>query len=110
MTGTERARLIRHLADRLAENAEALAAIETMDNGKLLREMRGQLTSLPEWYSYFAGAADKIQGETIPSDKPNFFVYTRREPWPLAIRDLAFDPDAQVARTQFFHERGRFGD
>jgi acyl-CoA reductase-like NAD-dependent aldehyde dehydrogenase len=81
MTGTERALLIRRLADRLAENAEALAAIETMDDGKLLREMRRQLTSLPEWYSYFAGAADKIQGETIPSDKPNFFVYTRREPW-----------------------------
>jgi aldehyde dehydrogenase (NAD+) len=42
--------------------------------------MGGQLKALPEWYYYFAGAADKVQGETIPSDKPNFFVYTRREP------------------------------
>ena len=80
MTGTEKARLLRSLADLLAENAEDIAVVESTDNGKLLREMSGQLKALPEWYYYFAGAADKIQGETIPSDKPNFFVYTRREP------------------------------
>jgi (Z)-2-((N-methylformamido)methylene)-5-hydroxybutyrolactone dehydrogenase len=80
MTGTQRARLIRRLADLLAENADRIAQVESTDNGKLLREMGGQLKALPEWYYYFAGAADKIQGETIPSDKPNFFVYTRREP------------------------------
>src|SRR5215203_6554443 len=80
MTGTERARLIRRLADLLAENAEDIAQVESTDNGKLLREMGGQLKALPEWYYYFAGAADKIEGATIPSDKPNFFVYTRREP------------------------------
>ncbi len=80
MTGTERARLMRRLAAVLAKNAERLATVESTDNGKLIREMQGQLKSLPEWYYYFAGAADKIEGETIPSDKPNFFVYTRREP------------------------------
>jgi aldehyde dehydrogenase (NAD+) len=80
MTGTERGRLLRRFADLLAENAERIALVESTDNGKLLREMGGQLKALPEWYYYFAGAADKIQGETIPSDKPNFFVYTRREP------------------------------
>ena len=80
MTGTERARLMRRFAELLAENAESLAVVESTDNGKLLREMGAQLKALPEWYYYFAGAADKIQGETIPSDKPNFFVYTRREP------------------------------
>jgi len=80
MTGTQRGRLIRRFADLLAENAEDIAVVESTDNGKLLREMGGQLKALPEWYYYFAGAADKIQGETIPSDKPNFFVYTRREP------------------------------
>jgi acyl-CoA reductase-like NAD-dependent aldehyde dehydrogenase len=80
MTGTERARLMRRLADLLAENAQELATVESTDNGKLLREMGSQLGALAEWYYYFAGAADKIQGENIPSDKPNFFVYTRREP------------------------------
>ena len=80
MTGTERARLLRRLAELIAENAEGIARVESTDNGKLLREMGGQMKALPEWYYYFAGAADKIHGETIPSDKPNFLVYTRREP------------------------------
>jgi (Z)-2-((N-methylformamido)methylene)-5-hydroxybutyrolactone dehydrogenase len=80
MTGTERARLMRRLAELIADRAEDLARIESTDNGKLLREMGGQMAALPEWYFYFAGAADKLHGDTIPSDKPNFFVYTRREP------------------------------
>jgi (Z)-2-((N-methylformamido)methylene)-5-hydroxybutyrolactone dehydrogenase len=80
MTGTERARLMRRLAELIAENADDLAIVESTDNGKLIREMGGQLNALPEWYYYFAGAADKIQGETIPSHNPSFFVYTRREP------------------------------
>src|SRR5215218_3243802 len=50
MTGTERARLMRNLADLIAENAESLAVVESTDNGKLLREMSGQLGALPEWY------------------------------------------------------------
>ena len=79
-TGTERARLLRRLAELIAEHADRIAVVETTDNGKLLREMGGQLNALPEWYLYFAGAADKIGGETIPADKPNFFIYTRREP------------------------------
>lgn len=80
LTGVERARLMRRLADLLAERAEQIAVVETTDNGKLLREMSGQLKALPEWYYYFAGAADKIHGQTIPSDKPNFLIYTCHEP------------------------------
>jgi acyl-CoA reductase-like NAD-dependent aldehyde dehydrogenase len=80
MTGTERARLLRCLADLIPASAERIAVIETVDNGKLIREMRGQLEALAEYYLYFAGVADKIHGETIPNDKPNYFVYTRREP------------------------------
>jgi acyl-CoA reductase-like NAD-dependent aldehyde dehydrogenase len=80
MTGTERARVMRRLAELIADNAEALARVESTDNGKLLREMSGQLGTVPDWYYYFAGAADKLQGDTIPSDKPNLFAYTRKEP------------------------------
>src|SRR5258708_35940472 len=99
MTGTERARLMRRLAALLDENAERLATIESTDNGKLIREMGGQLKALSEWYYYFAGAADKLEGETIPMDKPNFFVYTRRErvrvaevitPWNSLLLLLSF--------------------
>lgn len=79
-TGFYRADLLRRLADVLADNAERLARLEVQDTGKLFREVGGVIAYLPEWYRYFSGLADKLEGKTIPSDKPNFFVYTRREP------------------------------
>src|ERR1700734_3852457 len=69
LTGFGRARLMRRRAELIAR-----------DTGKLLREMRGQLGSIPDWFYYFSGLADKLEGSTIPADKPNFLVYTRREP------------------------------
>ncbi|MDT2005320.1 aldehyde dehydrogenase [Rhodococcus opacus] len=79
-TGAERARLMRTLADLLERDAAALGAIETTDNGKLLREMAAQMAYLPQWYRYYAGIAETLGGDTLPSDRPNFFIYTRREP------------------------------
>src|ERR1700748_3604306 len=80
LTGFGRAALMRRLADLIARDADRLAEIETRDTGKLLREMRGQLGTIPQWFYYFSGLADKIEGTTIPGDKPNFLVYPRREP------------------------------
>src|ERR1700729_1147827 len=80
LTGFGRARLMRKLGDLIARDADRLAEIETRDTGKLLREMRGQLGSIPDWFYYFSGLADKLEGSTIPADRPNFLVYTRREP------------------------------
>jgi acyl-CoA reductase-like NAD-dependent aldehyde dehydrogenase len=80
LTGFERAEHMRRLATIIARDAEPLAIAESTDNGKLLREMRGQLDYLPAWLNYFAGVADKLEGEVIPSDRKNFLVYTRHEP------------------------------
>ncbi|MAZ02182.1 MAG: carnitine dehydratase [Sneathiella sp.] len=80
MTAMERARLLRKLGDIIARDAEELARCECRDNGKLYREMLGQWQYLPEWFYYYAGMGDKLQGSTIPSDRPNFFIYTRHEP------------------------------
>jgi acyl-CoA reductase-like NAD-dependent aldehyde dehydrogenase len=80
LSGFGRARLMRRLGDILTRDADQLAEVETRDTGKLLREMRGQLATIPDWFYYFAGLADKLEGTTIPSDKSNFLVYTRREP------------------------------
>jgi acyl-CoA reductase-like NAD-dependent aldehyde dehydrogenase len=80
MTYTQRGKLLHRLGELIAERAEELATYETMDNGKLIREMRGQLQYLPEFYYYYAGLADKIHGETYPIDKPNMFVFSLREP------------------------------
>jgi aldehyde dehydrogenase (NAD+) len=79
-TGTERARLMRRLAELIASNAERIAVVESTDNGKLIREMEGQLRGLADYYHYFAGAADKVGGDTIPADRPDVLIYTLREP------------------------------
>ena len=79
-TGFERARHMRRLADILERDAAELAELETADNGKLLRETSVQAAALPEWLRYFAGVADKLQGEVIPPQNPDFLIYTRHEP------------------------------
>jgi (Z)-2-((N-methylformamido)methylene)-5-hydroxybutyrolactone dehydrogenase len=79
-TATERGKLMVRLADLVAENSERLAEIEVRDNGKLLAEMRGQLNYHPEWWRYFGGLADKVQGAVMPIDKPDVMAFTRHEP------------------------------
>ncbi|MCO5091004.1 aldehyde dehydrogenase [Bosea sp. (in: a-proteobacteria)] len=80
LTASARGKLLVRLADLIAENAERLAAIETRDNGKLISEMSAQLRYIPEWYRYFGGLADKIEGAVLPIDKAGMFAFTRREP------------------------------
>jgi (Z)-2-((N-methylformamido)methylene)-5-hydroxybutyrolactone dehydrogenase len=80
LTATQRGKLLHRLGDLIGRDAGHLARLETRDNGKLLREMSGQMAALPDWYYYYAGLADKIQGSVIPSDKPNYLVYTLNEP------------------------------
>ncbi|PEG37379.1 carnitine dehydratase [Mycolicibacterium agri] len=80
MSGRDRRKMMLRIADVISARAEELALIETYDNGKLLREMRGQLDGLPDWYEFYAGLADKVRGATVPLSKPNFFGYTLKEP------------------------------
>jgi (Z)-2-((N-methylformamido)methylene)-5-hydroxybutyrolactone dehydrogenase len=80
LTASQRGELLVRLADRIAANAERLAAIEVRDNGKLISEMLGQMRYLPQWYRYFGGLADKIEGAVLPSDKPDVLNFTRHEP------------------------------
>ena len=77
---TQRGHLLRRFADLLSEEAEALAALEVRDNGKLIAEMSAQTKYLTQWYYYYAGLADKIEGSVIPIDKPGHFNYTKWEP------------------------------
>ena len=80
ITASARGKLMRRLGDLVAENAQRLAEIEVRDNGKLMSEMLGQLRYHPEWWYYFAGLADKVEGSTIPIDKPDHFAFTTHEP------------------------------
>ncbi|WP_290689041.1 MULTISPECIES: aldehyde dehydrogenase [unclassified Haematobacter] len=85
MTATARGKLLRRFADLIETNADRLAEIETRDNGKLYAEMSGQVRYLPEYYHYFGGLADKIEGAVLPSDKPDIFSYTRHEPLGVVV-------------------------
>jgi len=80
LTASARGALLSTLADLIAADAARLAEIETTDNGKLIAEMRGQLNYIPQWFRYFGGLADKIEGRVIPIDKPGVFNFTREEP------------------------------
>ncbi len=80
MTATQRGHCLRRLADLVLEKADDFGAVETVDTGKLLKETRWQAKYIAEFFHYFAGCADKIHGETLPIDKPDMFVFTRREP------------------------------
>ncbi|CAN7749741.1 MULTISPECIES: aldehyde dehydrogenase [unclassified Ensifer] len=80
MTQTDRGGLMRRLAELVRQNADALAAIETRDNGKLLKETTAQMRAMPDSYHYFAGMADKLQGETIPINRLDTLNFNLREP------------------------------
>jgi len=80
MTATQRGQLLFRLADLVAENAHHLGSVETTDSGKLAAETRAQSAYVADYYRYYGGLADKIQGATLPIDKPDMTVFTRREP------------------------------
>lgn len=80
MTATERGKLLRRLGDRLADESERLGRIETIDTGKMFKETRWQARYIADYFHYYAGLADKIQGDTLPVDKPDIFACTIREP------------------------------
>ncbi|MER2535039.1 MAG: aldehyde dehydrogenase [Rhizobiaceae bacterium] len=79
-TASERGALLRRIGDLVARDAERLAAIEVRDNGKLMAEMLAQLRYIPNWYHYYGGLADKVEGAVIPLDKRGYLNYTRYEP------------------------------
>jgi aldehyde dehydrogenase (NAD+)/betaine-aldehyde dehydrogenase len=76
----ERAKFLRNIAEQLRSNAEHLGKIETIDTGKLFKEIKTQATYIAEYYDYYAGLADKVEGTVVPIDKPNMQVTTTRIP------------------------------
>ena len=76
----ERAKYLRLIGEQLRANAEHLGKIETIDTGKLYRETKTQANYIAEYYDYFAGLADKVEGTVVPIDKPDMQVTTTRIP------------------------------
>ena len=80
LSATDCGALLARVGDLLAERADELAQLETRDNGKLISEMGAQLRYLPQWFRYYAGLADKLEGRVIPIEKPGMFNFTLEEP------------------------------
>ena len=76
----ERAKYLKAIANQLRENAEHLGKIETIDTGKLYKETKTQANYIAEYYDYYAGLADKVEGTVLPIDKPNIHAITTRIP------------------------------
>jgi aldehyde dehydrogenase (NAD+) len=79
LTAADRGRLLARLGALVTENADALAEMEATDVGKPLTQARSDVTALARYCEFYAGAADKVMGQTIPFQQ-GFTVYTMREP------------------------------
>ena len=76
----QRSKVLRTIGDKLIENAELLGTIETRDTGKIFKETKFQANYIAEFYYYYAGLVDKIEGSTLPIDKTEMQVFTTRVP------------------------------
>ena len=80
LNATQRGLVLRKFAEILTSNAARLAEIEVRDNGKLHVEVLNQCRYLAQWFHYYGGLADKIEGSVPPIDKPDVLNLTRYEP------------------------------
>lgn len=80
LSQTARGKLLYRLAELIEEYADTIGRVETTDSGKLLAETRSQTAYVGDYYRYYAGLADKLEGAVLPIDKPDMHVFTRRAP------------------------------
>jgi aldehyde dehydrogenase (NAD+) len=100
MTQTARGKLLYRLADLIEENADHIGRIETQDSGKLLAETTGQTRYVGDYYRYYAGLADKIEGRVLPIDKPDMHVFTHREPIGVVAAIVPWNAQMFLAATK----------
>ncbi|HFG4555837.1 TPA: (Z)-2-((N-methylformamido)methylene)-5-hydroxybutyrolactone dehydrogenase [Acinetobacter baumannii] len=80
LTASKRGKLLYKLADLIEKAAPQLAQIETSDTGKIIRETSSQIAYVAEYYRYYAGIADKLEGSFLPIDKADMQAWIVREP------------------------------
>jgi len=100
MTQTQRGKLLYRLADLIAENAEQLGRIETTDSGKLASETMVQTGYVADYYRYYAGLADKIEGAVLPIDKPDMHVFTQIMPIGVVAAIVPWNAQMFLAATK----------
>ena len=95
MPAFERGRLLMRLSHAITANAAELAAIESRDTGKPARQAQADITAAARYFEFYAGAADKLHGETIPYLN-GFFVATEREPHGVVAHIIPWNYPAQM--------------
>lgn len=80
MAASRRAKILSKIAQRIAERAGELALLEVRDNGKPIATAKGELGAIVDCFEFYAGAATKNYGDTLPAPMPNYAAYTVREP------------------------------
>ena len=80
LSPTRRGRLLMAWGERIADDAESIARLETSQNGKLVAEMRAQAKAVKDYLYYYGGLADKVEGRVIPVERASVLNYTLREP------------------------------
>ncbi len=100
MTQTQRGKLLYRLAELIEENAADLGRVETTDSGKLLAETSSQTRYVGDYYRYYAGLADKIEGAVLPIDKPDMHVFTRREPLGVVVAIVPWNAQMFLTATK----------
>ncbi|MCT4610713.1 MAG: aldehyde dehydrogenase [Pelagimonas sp.] len=100
MTQTQRGKLLYRLADLIEEHAVEIGRVETIDSGKLLAETATQSAYVGDYYRYYAGLADKIEGAVLPIDKPDMHVFTRREPIGVVVAIVPWNAQMFLTATK----------
>jgi aldehyde dehydrogenase (NAD+) len=99
MDSAKRGRILTKLTGLVRENSDELARLETLNEGKTLRESKGDVAWAARAFEYFAGLADKIEGATIPVP-PRRLDYTLREPLGVTVHIVPWNyPIALAARS-----------
>ena len=100
LSPTQRGKLIHKLGDLILKHANELGELETRDSGKLAVETRAQSSYVSDYYYYYAGLADKIQGEVLPIDKSDMRVFTTREPIGVVVAIVPWNAQLFLSATK----------
>jgi aldehyde dehydrogenase (NAD+) len=96
--GPDRGRVLWSIATAIRADAESLSRLETVDSGKPLSQARNDVETSARYFEFYAGAADKIYGETLPGDGA-YWAYTLREPYGVVANITPWNsPLAQMSR------------
>lgn len=95
LTATERGRLLLAYARLIEQNIEALAQLETRDNGKPIRQSRADMVATARYFEFYGGAADKVHGEIIPF-LTGYDVAVHREPYGVVGAIIPWNYPAQI--------------